>query len=121
MPAINPGSIAFTPVRCAISRAVTSDPFIRRLAIASERRSAKFQTVFIGIVTDLGKHPFVIPIATQLVVILVAHKPRVVVVSQGNGASQPRQRLRLVAKQSIDAANPISPVAVSDVFWFLLE
>src|SRR5262249_3046687 len=86
-----------------------------------EGRSAKFLAVFIGVVANLSKHLFIVTIAAQLIVILVAHKPGIVVISQLNGSPQPHERLRFVAEQRIDAANPVGSVSVSHLFGFFLK
>ncbi|PYX89576.1 MAG: hypothetical protein DMG68_04640 [Acidobacteria bacterium] len=42
-------------------------------------------------------------------------------VSEIHGASQPRECMRLVAKQRVDTSDPIGSVAVSNEFWFLAK
>src|SRR5215469_14459047 len=86
-----------------------------------ERRSAKFLAVFFRVAANLCKHLFIVTIAAQLIVILVAHKPGIVVIPQLNGSPKPHERLRFVAEQRMDAANPIGNVAVSHLFGFFLK
>jgi hypothetical protein len=64
----------------------------------SERRSTKLLPIFFGVVANLGKHSFIVTIAAQLVPVLVPHKPLVVVVSEVNRPSKPRERVCFVAE-----------------------
>ena len=51
-----------------------------------------------GVVANLAKHPFIVAVAVQLVQVLVAREPLVVVVSEVNRSSKPRERVCLVAE-----------------------
>src|SRR5262249_42323946 len=87
----------------------------------SERGCAKFLSIFFRAAANIAKNPFVVTIATELVVVLVAHKPWIVVVSELNRSAEPGNCLLLFPKQRVNAANPICLIAINDGFRFIAK
>ena len=88
---------------------------------ASEGGSAKFLPVFIGAASNIGENPFIIWIATKLVVVLVPSKPWIVVVSQLNCSLEPGNRLCLFTQQRVNASKPICLITIDNGLWLFAE
>ncbi len=63
----------------------------------------------------------VLRVGSQSVVVLVPLKPRVIRISECDRPLEPIERTLSIAEQGMDSAQPVSAVAVDDLFGTVLE
>src|SRR5580700_5416576 len=84
---------------------------------------AGVELVLVGLpaLVDSGHDGLVLGVVAQAVVVFVAFEPGIIHVSELGGAFEPNEGTLLVAEQSVDSSQPISAVAVDDLFGTVLE